>query len=163
MFQPPIHSLYSGSPHIGFFTITDQPCLSTLNYDGNDGSTHHPGCVFLIVMPPCEWLNTLGWCLPGGFVRGFLDCGRYLSPGTELSAFVLMYTHFRSFRSISRVLACRCHLVEPCPTVPLPDPVLEVYISRHMQGMHGKLKFVTDSSYRCLSLNNSRSPFFSLS
>ena len=52
MFHPPIHSLYSGTLHIGFSTITDQPRLSTPNYDGNDGSTHHPSRVFPIVMPP---------------------------------------------------------------------------------------------------------------
>ena len=66
MFQPPIHSLYSGTPHIGFSTITDQPRLSAPNYDGNDGSTPHPSRVFPIVMPLCEPLNTLGMVFAGG-------------------------------------------------------------------------------------------------
>ena len=60
MFQPPIHSLYSGTPHIGFLTITDQPRLSAPNYDGNDGSTHHPSRVFPIVMPPVRAAEHVG-------------------------------------------------------------------------------------------------------
>ena len=72
MFQPPIHSLYSRTPHIGFLTITDQLCLSVLNYDGNGGLTHHPSCVFPIVMPPVQAAEHVGdGVCQGGLFEAF--------------------------------------------------------------------------------------------
>ncbi|EDR05327.1 uncharacterized protein LACBIDRAFT_329729 [Laccaria bicolor S238N-H82] len=94
--------------------------LYTPNYDGNDGSMHHPT---IHRDAPCERLNTSGERLPGKFARGFFE---------------ILYT-----------------------AIPLLDYVLEVYVTLHMEGMHGKLKFVTeDSSYRHLSLDNFPSPPF---
>lgn len=55
----------------------------------------------------------------------------------------------------------RYPLLELYAAIPLLDYVLEVYVTLHMEGMHDKLKFVTDnSSYRCLSLDNFPSPPF---
>ena len=86
MFQPPIHSLYSGTPHIGFSTITDQPRLSAPNYDGNDGSTHHPSRVFPIVMPPVRAAEHVG----DGVCRGGL-----------FEAFSIVLGAFRRERQLS--------------------------------------------------------------